>query len=425
MFMNLELTLLYFFVYACLGWMVESTHETIKYRTFVNAGFLHGPFVPVYGVAVVLILSINGVLEQFLPAWIRLFLYTLMATVLEYYTSLLLEELFGLKLWDYSQKFLNYRGRVCFQYSFYWFGLSTTLLYVLDPSIGWVCNRLSDRVIVWFNRALGAYMLIDLIYSIRSLNDFKEVLGTLQRKYLSISAGAFDRLIGSVQRLVTSFPNLRGYISNNISENVDIELRDETLDGVRIRRSILALGRRKERSSPPRIDPEYLELVRDIIEHPEFSKLRTYRHHTGTIFDHAVAVSYQAYALCRKAGMDYRSAARGALLHDFFLYDWRDCIQENGEKTKGLHAFTHAGLALENASRHFELNDIEKDIIRKHMWPVTVPFPRYRESFLVTFLDKYVATREMIRGRAMKHKLPEELNPCRTCTIPCGKGEME
>ena len=70
-----------------------------------------------------------------------------------------------------------------------------------------------------------------------------------------------------------------------------------------------------------------------------------------------------------------------------FLYDWRK--REDGRK--GHHAFTHSKTAFKNASMVFDLNDKEKDIVLKHMWPVTLRFPKYKESFIITLVDKYFA----------------------------------
>ena len=80
-------------------------------------------------------------------------------------------------------------------------------------------------------------------------------------------------------------------------------------------------------------------------------------------------------------------AARAGLVHDLFLYDWR----KREEGRKGFHAFTHPRASYENAKKIFTPNKIEKDIILKHMWPVTPKFPRYKESFLITYVDKYFA----------------------------------
>ena len=90
--------------------------------------------------------------------------------------------------------------------------------------------------------------------------------------------------------------------------------------------------------------------------------------------------------------MDYKSAARAGMLHDFFLYDWRI---KNGRK--GLHAFTHGKTACKNASELFELSEKEKDMIIKHMWPVTPQFPKSKEGFILTFIDKHCALAEAIK----------------------------
>ncbi len=71
----------------------------------------------------------------------------------------------------------------------------------------------------------------------------------------------------------------------------------------------------------------------------------------------------------------------------------------NGKHNRhGFHAFTHPKTAYMNASKLFNLNDKEADIILKHMWPVTLSFPKYKESYLLTFVDKYCALSEFMYG---------------------------
>ena len=100
-------------------------------------------------------------------------------------------------------------------------------------------------------------------------------------------------------------------------------------------------------------------------------------------------VAYFTYLSCKKLKLDYVSATRAAMLHDLFLYDWRKKYRKTN--LSGLHAFVHPKIALENACKTFNLNDIEKDIIVKHMWPVTLSLPKYKESYIVTIMDKYSA----------------------------------
>ena len=81
---------------------------------------------------------------------------------------------------------------------------------------------------------------------------------------------------------------------------------------------------------------------------------------------------------------------RGALLHDYFLYDWHE-----KNKYHRWHGFTHAGRALRNARKDFRLSEREQDIIAKHMFPLNLALPRYRESVLVCLVDKWCSTYEV------------------------------
>ena len=91
------------------------------------------------------------------------------------------------------------------------------------------------------------------------------------------------------------------------------------------------------------------------------------------------------------------------MLHDFFLYDWHEPRKVNSFKE--LHAFAHPKIALQNSLKNFELNDLEKDIIVKHMWPLTIKFPKYIESYIVTFVDKYCATVEFFKYLNKRYNL--------------------
>jgi uncharacterized protein len=138
------------------------------------------------------------------------------------------------------------------------------------------------------------------------------------------------------------------------------------------------------------IQQEYNFCISDLAEHDMIRSLDAFAHHRSiTRLEHCLHVSYLSYLTCRKMGLDYQSAARGGLLHDFYLYD-----SHVTKPDSGIHCFCHPSIALENATKYFPLNEVEKDIIVKHMWPVTISPPKYKESFIVTFMDKYCASRE-------------------------------
>ena len=148
-------------------------------------------------------------------------------------------------------------------------------------------------------------------------------------------------------------------------------------------------------------DKEYIEIVSELLKQEKVQKMKHYRqHHNVSCFDHCLYVSYNTYLICKKSNLDYFSAARAGLLHDLFLYDWRK--RENGRK--GLHAFTHPKEALRQAMSITNLNKKEKDIIKNHMWPVTPKFPKYKETYIITLVDKYFAVAEAFIGKNVKFK---------------------
>ena len=147
---------------------------------------------------------------------------------------------------------------------------------------------------------------------------------------------------------------------------------------------------------------EFEEIISDLVNNETVQKMKEFKQHYNTsCFEHCKMVAYYSYLLCKKYNLDYVSAARAGMLHDLFLYDWRTRI----DGRKGLHAFTHPKTALANASKLFDLNKKEQDIILKHMWPVTIKLPRYKESYIITFIDKYCAIQESINAYKSKRKL--------------------
>lgn len=151
-------------------------------------------------------------------------------------------------------------------------------------------------------------------------------------------------------------------------------------------------------------DEEFKKILLPIINNETVQEMKNYRQHYETsCYDHCLQASYYCYLLCKKYKLDYKSATRAAMLHDLFLYDWR--VRQPDRK--GLHAFTHGKTACENACKLFDLNEKEKDIILKHMWPVTIAFPKSIEGFILTFVDKYCAmseTAEVLKTRLFSKK---------------------
>lgn len=143
-------------------------------------------------------------------------------------------------------------------------------------------------------------------------------------------------------------------------------------------------------------DPEYYNCIKDLLETDIVQEMDKYiQHGSTTTLDHCIAVSYLAYRAAKKMDLDYISVARAGLLHDFYLYDWHDQPKEKNLFKK--HGYTHPMKAYKNASKYFELNEVEKDIIVKHMWPLTLrQIPKYKETTLVSCVDKIISSKETL-----------------------------
>ena len=149
---------------------------------------------------------------------------------------------------------------------------------------------------------------------------------------------------------------------------------------------------------------DYLKVVDDLLSNKEVIKMSEITHHHFTDrLEHSITVSYKSYLLAKKLNLDYVSTARAGLLHDFFLLD----REEISRLKQGPHSSVHPKLALENAERITSINKIEKDIILKHMFGATLSFPKYKESYVVTIIDKYVAVSEVFPelGRILKYRM--------------------
>lgn len=146
-----------------------------------------------------------------------------------------------------------------------------------------------------------------------------------------------------------------------------------------------------------RPETEYLQAVRSVAVGSRLCEEDAYTQHGNTsCLRHSLAVAYYSWRLAVKLGAEKFSVhelIRGAILHDYFLYDWhvKPFHEENG-----LHGFSHPKTAWQNATRDFFLTSREQDIIRKHMFPLTLTkIPRYRESWIVTTVDKWLSLYEV------------------------------
>lgn len=160
-------------------------------------------------------------------------------------------------------------------------------------------------------------------------------------------------------------------------------------------------------------DHRFMKVAGPLINNKEFQKMKHIQHHDESVFDHVMSVSYKSYKIAYRAGLNWEATIRGALLHDFYLYKFDKTIRLRLPIDAIKHAVMHPVKAFENASKHFELNDMERDIIIRHMFPVRIP--RYKESWIVSMVDKYLAVQEYYQNfrKTTSRKYREKYNAVR------------
>lgn len=378
--------ILLFAVYAFMGWIIEVVYRSITQREFINAGFLYGPFVPLYGFGALLIIFLELFIHQW-PLPIKIVVYGVILTLIEYVTGIILENSFKLKLWDYSDSRFNIKGRVSLLFSLCWTALALIFITFIHPTVLRYVQSLSGLFLHIISIVLVVYGVTDFAFSIATITAFRKKIAYLYSEYFNLSNAEIENIFNSFKRLRTAFPNLSRYIDNNINAEIKNKV-SSFVKSIPARIMPSAQGRRP-------VESEFYEIISDIYEHEEFLKLKEFYHHNSSIYDHVMKVSYFSYKACKVLNLDYQSAARGGLLHDFFLYDWRNHDVPDLPEDK-FHGIEHPKISVANAEKHFTLNDIEKDIIIKHMWPLTLVPPKYKESFIVSFADKYLASKEFV-----------------------------
>lgn len=150
-------------------------------------------------------------------------------------------------------------------------------------------------------------------------------------------------------------------------------------------------------------DDEYLNIVSTVLTSKEFQKRKKWVHHENcSLYEHCLVVSYLSYKICKKRNWNYKDAAIGGLLHDFYKEPWQDNLDKKVPFFKQ-HGFVHAHEAMENAYRFFPelMNERVANIIERHMFPLNIKPPKYKEGWVVTYADKRLSMDVVVNIKAL------------------------
>ncbi len=248
-----------FFIYCFIGWVWETMFVSVKEGKLANRGFLTGPVIPIYGVAAttMLIAFFNSFMKPYVTqegvkSFVIIFVMgAVLASVVEYVTSYVMEKFFKVKLWDYSEFPLNIQGRVCLFPSLFWGLMAIVLVKGLHPLLLKRIERFPERPAEIVGYVIIGIFLFDLVSTIiataelskkiTAIVKIKEGLGTLSRNYYDFSAKtktgfkekygettigdvvehAFDRVDATIAFMLQGMENKKKEYGKNIQQNIE------------------------------------------------------------------------------------------------------------------------------------------------------------------------------------------------------------
>ena len=274
---------LFFFLYSFLGWIWESCYVSVREGRWINRGFLHGPFLPIYGFGAVSILMFTLPVAQSIP--LVFFMGMAGATLLEYITGYTMERLFLVRYWDYSMYRWNLNGYICLPASLCWGAFSLLLIRLVHPILSNWVSALPAVAATSAALLLATALLADTLLSMREAVDMRSILKSLseshrriawlQKRYevqAAFSPNEFTRGLDNIQRsgaffreaLFSRLQSLRED-RRQLLDALDHKIRVSSQDDALVSTNLVQeeLGAMKTRT-----DFMYLRMVRHLRRNP-------------------------------------------------------------------------------------------------------------------------------------------------------------
>ena len=233
---NVSYWFIMFIIYSFIGWIIDICDVYYKYKKIVNRGFYIGPYCPIYGVGVLLMIFL---LKDYTNSPIVLFiLATVLCMTLEYLTSYVMEKWFNARWWDYSDRKFNLNGRICLETTIP-FGLGAMIvMYVVNPFLTNILNKIPSNIVVIIGIVLMVIFLVDAIISFKVItkinsidmdkfSDDTEEINKIVKEYLKSLSPLMKRLIESfpdakirVKKLRKRFEKSKKNIQKKIKEKI-------------------------------------------------------------------------------------------------------------------------------------------------------------------------------------------------------------
>ena len=171
--------MLFFYIYCFFGWIIESIYVSVCTGNWVNRGFMRGPVIPIYGTGAIIILF---AVIPFRTSPILVFIIgTIAASVLEFVTGFVMERIYKVRYWDYSDKPFNLCGYICLFNSLCWGVLSILLIYLVHSWVEKGVLFLNDMVLLSIDSGISSLFIVDLFNSSTTAVELKKMLANSQK----------------------------------------------------------------------------------------------------------------------------------------------------------------------------------------------------------------------------------------------------
>ena len=203
---------LIYMIYSFLGWLIEVIDLYFIEGKFVNRGFMIGPYCPIYGKAVLIVIYF---LKDYLEKPVGLFVMSVVVcAIIEYMGSFILEKIFHTRWWDYTHKKYNINGRICLE-NLVLFGIGCMLvMYVVNPFIVGILSKIPEKILIIISICIFIIYLCDFIISFDIIWKFHKISdGSKKDNTESVTAYVKKEIEKKnkmlYNRLVSSFPHLK------------------------------------------------------------------------------------------------------------------------------------------------------------------------------------------------------------------------
>ena len=166
--------LFFFYFYCFFGWCFESAYVSLKNRHPVNRGFMRGPFLPLYGSGAIMMLIVSMPFQHNLV--LTYFAGCIGATALEYVTGVVMEALFKVRYWDYSNQKFHFQGYICLSSTLAWGGLTILMTRVVHKPVGQLVLAIPESILSVVTFVLTVYIVADFTLSFKTAIDLRDIL---------------------------------------------------------------------------------------------------------------------------------------------------------------------------------------------------------------------------------------------------------